>query len=58
MNTYQKGTWRRDADGTFKVFIRGCEQLLGTKVEVQQQYGDPKYIEIIMDSQHFIRQLF
>jgi hypothetical protein len=39
----QTGSWRTGANGTFKVFIRGCEQQVGTRVEVYARFKEPTY---------------
>lgn len=46
MSTIQVGGWRKGDDGTFKVFIRGAEQLTDTKVEVVSRAGDSVYAVI------------
>jgi hypothetical protein len=46
MSTIQTGAWRTGADGTFKVFIRGCEQQAGTTVEVISLTGKSTYTVI------------
>lgn len=46
MSTIQTGVWRKGDDGTFKVYIRGAEQLTDTKVEVVSRAGDSVYAVI------------
>lgn len=45
MSTIQRGEWRT-ANGVYKVFIRGCEQLSDTKVEIISRDGDSSYAVI------------
>ena len=47
MAVIQTGSWRKDAEGIYRVFISGPEQPEGTPVEVLARYGDPKYVMII-----------
>lgn len=44
MSKMQSGIWRTDADGKYKVYIRGCEQQVGTKVEVLARFNGPSYV--------------
>ena len=44
MSTIQTGAWRTGADGTYKVFIRGCEQQADITVEVISRAGDSAYV--------------
>jgi hypothetical protein len=46
MSIIQTGAWRTGADGTFKIFIRGCEQQTDTIVEVISRTGDSSYAAI------------
>ena len=46
MSTMQTGAWRTGSDGTFKVFIRGCEQQVGTTIEVISRAGIATYTVI------------
>ena len=42
-----EGVWRRDANGEFKVFVGGKEQVtIGSVVEVIPRYGESKYTVI------------
>ena len=45
MSTIQTGAWRTSS-GEYKVFIRGCEQLADTMVEVISRAGDSSYAVI------------
>lgn len=40
------GSWRRDENGEFKVFVSGKEEAIGSKVEIIPRYGEVKYTVI------------
>lgn len=46
MITIQKGSWRGEKDGKYKPFVRGCEQLEGTIVEVVSREGKSTFIKL------------
>jgi hypothetical protein len=46
MKPTAKGSWRKDPDGIYRVFIRGTIQYDDTQVEVESRSGDNKYVTL------------
>ncbi len=41
-----KGSWRKDPDGIYRVYIKGSIQYDGTQVEVESRSGDSKFVTL------------